>query len=152
MREMKVDAIKDGSVIDHLPPGKALDVIRILHPAPEASVLLGTNLGSAKMGAKDIVKIVNYELSRDELNTLALLAPDATLTIIRDYKIHQKSGVELPSEVNGLFGCPNPKCVTNAEPVETRFKLMTGPAHKLKCHYCEKVYMASEVVETEKHC
>ena len=147
MKEMKVDAIKDGSVIDHLPPGKALEIVKILKPNQSASIVLGTNLVSGKMGLKDIVKIVSHELGRAELNTLALLAPEATLTIIRDYKIYQKSKVELPSQVAALFQCPNPNCITNAEPVESRFHIIPGPPREMRCHYCEKVYRAEDVVE-----
>lgn len=147
MKEMNVDAIKDGSVIDHLPPGKALEIVNILRPAPGTSILIGTNLTSRKMGTKDIVKIVNHELGKDELNTLALMAPEANLTIIRDYKIHQKSQVELPSKVTDLFDCPNSKCITNSEPAKSRFTIIPGQPREMRCHYCEKVYEAEEVIE-----
>ena len=150
MTEMKVDAIKNGSVIDHLPPGKALDIIRFLRIDAGTSILIGTNLSSRKHGTKDILKIENHELSEDEVNTIALLAPAASLTIIRDFKILKKSEVMLPESISGVFLCPNPGCVTNHQKIHTRFLVRQNGDTRLKCGYCEKIYSADEVLPVRK--
>lgn len=146
MTEMKVDAIRNGSVIDHLPPGKALEIIRILNVDPASSLLIGTNLISRKYGTKDILKIENHELSREEVNTIALLAPKASLTIIRDFKVEKKAEVELPETISAILTCPNPHCITNHENMATRFRVSQNSQVKLKCEYCEKIYSSEEVI------
>jgi len=146
MTEMKVDAIKNGSVIDHLPPGKALEIIRYLKVAPDSPILMGTNLCSKKYGTKDILKIENHELTEEELSTIALLAPTASLTIIRDFKVEKKTEVRLPETLKGIFRCPNPNCITNHEKVDTRFRVHSNGRVRLKCGYCEKLYGSDEVI------
>ena len=123
MKELKVTPIKDGTVIDHITPGHALKVLHVLK-IPETtssvvSILMNVN---GKKGKKDIVKIENRELDPKELDKIALIAPKATINIIRDYDVVKKHIVELPNEVVGLTKCSNPTCISNArEPVESRF-------------------------------
>lgn len=146
--EMKVDAIKNGSVLDHLPPGKALEIIRLLKIPAGSPILMGTNLVSRKLGKKDILKVENYELSQEELNTIALLAPDASLTIIRDFKVARKALVRLPETITGIFRCPNPSCVTNHEKIPSSFRTSNGGRIRLKCFYCERRYPSEEVLRS----
>ena len=146
--EMKVDAIKNGSVLDHLPPGKALEIIRLLKINSAAPILMGTNLISKKYGKKDILKIENYELSQEELNTISLLAPQADLTIIRDFKVAKKAQVSLPDTLAAVFNCPNLNCVTNHEKIPTKFKTGNKKGIKLKCLYCERRYTSEEVLKS----
>ena len=145
MMEMKVDAIKNGSVIDHLPPGKALEIIPYLNISSDSPLLIGTNLYSKKYGTKDILKIENHELSGAEVNTIALLAPEASLTIIRDFKILKKTQVELPDTISSILLCPNPGCITNHQKAATRFLVKKNGGIRLKCAYCEKIYSAGEI-------
>ncbi len=147
MKEMKVDAIRNGTVIDHIPAGKAWEVAEILkiHQAP---LLVGVNLISRKYGRKDLIKIEDHELSSREASSIALIAPQASISIIREYEITQKVPVTIPDEITALIVCPNPACVTNAEPVPTRFT--TGGATtenevRVRCVYCEKRYRMTDV-------
>lgn len=145
MKKMKVDAIKDGTVIDHIPGGKATQVLLILNGTGNDPVSLGMNLASSKYGEKDIVKIENHELSAEEVNRIAIIAPTATITIIRDYEIQEKWKVSIPEELDDLVHCPNPACVTNMEKMKTRFEGTGWEPGQYLCHYCEKIYSAEEL-------
>ena len=140
MKELKVTPIKDGTVIDHITPGHALKVLHVLK-IPETtssvvSILMNVN---GKKGKKDIVKIENRELDPKELDKIALIAPKATINIIRDYDVFKKHIVELPNEVVGLTKCSNPTCISNArEPVESRFHVVSRDPLRIKCYYCER--------------
>jgi aspartate carbamoyltransferase regulatory subunit len=140
MKELKVTPIKDGTVIDHISPGHALKVLHVLK-IPETttsvvSILMNVN---GKKGKKDIVKIENRELDPKELDKIALIAPNATINIIREYDVVKKHIVELPNELVGLTKCSNPTCISNArEPVESRFQVVSKDPVRIKCYYCER--------------
>lgn len=140
MKELKVTPIKDGTVIDHITPGRSLKVLHVLK-IPESttsvvSVIINVN---GKKGKKDIVKIENRELDPKEVNKIALLAPKATINIIRGSEVIKKYNVELPKDVVGLAKCANPTCISNArEPVESRFHVISTDPLRIKCYYCER--------------
>ncbi len=140
-KELKVSAIKDGTVIDHIPASKLFKVIDILGLYKiDKQITFGTNLESKKLGKKAIIKISDKFFEEDEINRIALIAPEAKLNIIKDYKVVEKKIVKLPEEITGIVKCVNPKCVTNNEDVTTRFKVLAnGGKVALKCHYCEKI-------------
>ncbi|HAK47057.1 MAG TPA: aspartate carbamoyltransferase regulatory subunit [Spirochaeta sp.] len=143
MKQLKVDAIKDGTVIDHIPGGRAVQVLKILNGSAQDTVSIGMNLLSGKYGRKDIVKIENHELSADEVNRIAIIAPTASITIIRDYEAAEKRKVEIPGELINIAHCPNPNCITNHETISTRFDRHKNPTDdrtEFMCHYCEKIY------------
>lgn len=105
-----VAAIKDGTVIDHIPSNKLFEVVRLLHLENiSSSVMIGYNLKSGKMGDKSIVKIANKFFSDAELNQLSVIAPNVTLCIIRDYEVVEKKCVTLPDEVAGIVKCSQPQ-------------------------------------------
>jgi aspartate carbamoyltransferase regulatory subunit len=143
--KVKVDPIKNGTVIDHIPAGRAQRVLAILKPRSNDIVMLGMNFSSKAMQKKDIVKIEGRELTKNEVNSIALIAPDAKVSIIRDYKVAQKTKVEIPDFIEGLVSCSNPKCITNAEPMQTRFQLISASKRELACQYCERVFTADEM-------
>ena len=144
--QLKVDPIKNGTVIDHIKAGKALQVAEILNiPNSNSEIMIGVNLTSKKMGKKDIIKIENRELSKEEAGSIALISPGATLIIIENYKVVKKFGIEIPEEINQHIICPNSACITNAEAVETRFKLAGKNPIEVRCCYCEKKYFIDEV-------
>jgi len=145
MKQLKVDAIKNGTVIDHIPEGKALAVADILNLSGSNEVMIGINLNSRKVGKKDIIKIENRELSQEEINSIALIAPEATLTIISDFEVIRKARAEIPKSIEGLISCPNPKCITNSERIKTKFKVTDKNPLKVRCYYCEKKYLVEEV-------
>jgi aspartate carbamoyltransferase regulatory subunit len=140
MKELKVTPIKDGTVIDHITPGHALKVLHVLK-IPEStssivSILMNVN---GKKGKKDIVKIENRELDPKELDKIALIAPKATINIIREYDVVKKHTVELPNEVVGIAKCSNPTCISNAhEPVQSRFHVVSKDPLRIKCYYCDR--------------
>jgi len=139
-KELKIPLIKDGSVIDHITAGNAVKVLHILGiPKGTSSVVSVAMNVNSKMGKKDIVKVENRELDPQEVDKIALIAPKATINIIRDYKVAKKHKVELPDEVIGLLSCSNPTCISNArEPVKSRFKVVCKDPPKIKCYYCER--------------
>jgi aspartate carbamoyltransferase regulatory subunit len=141
MKERKVPAIKDGSVIDHIPSRETFRIIRILDPQEfEHPISVTLNLDSKKIGKKGVIKIDNRYLSKKEVNKIAIWAPNATVSIIKNYKIEEKINVKIPQELEGIINCSNPVCVTNREKVSTKFKVLREDPLEVKCHYCEKVF------------
>jgi aspartate carbamoyltransferase regulatory subunit len=137
--ELRISKIRDGTVIDHIPGGQALNVLAILDidGSGGESVSLGMNVASGRLGKKDIVKVEGRELSQDEVDTLSLIAPDATINIIREYDVAEKLRVERPDRVTGVLDCPTRDCITNAdEPVETSFEVHPGA---VRCEYCDTI-------------
>lgn len=137
---LSVSAIKDGTVIDHIPAGNLFKVISILgldHSVNQ--ITFGTNLESKRHGRKAIIKISDRFFKETDINKIALVAPTAKLNIIRDYEVVEKWPVAIPEEITGIARCMNPKCVTNNEKVTTRFRVIPSPRISLKCHYCEKI-------------
>ena len=143
--EYVVSAIKNGTVIDHIPPRSLFKVISILGlKESNAQITFGNNLDSKKHGKKAIVKITDKFFDDDEVNKIALVAPEAKLNTIRDYHVVEKREVKVPYEVTGIVRCVNPKCITNNEKITTKFYVTARKPVTLKCHYCEKM------VEQEK--
>jgi aspartate carbamoyltransferase regulatory subunit len=138
--ELKVSAIENGTVIDHIPSKNVFQVVRILNLSEaEDLVLFGTNLESRKMGKKGIVKVSNMFFKPDEINKIALVAPNATLIVIRNFGVVDKKKVEVPDTVEKIVKCFNPNCITNNEQISTLFTVIDKQDLKLRCHYCEKI-------------
>lgn len=146
-KELKVSAIKNGTVIDHIPAHNLFKVISLLCLADIPNqITFGTNLESHKLGRKSIIKVADKFFADDEINKIALVAPQAKLNIIRDYEVIEKKQVTIPDEVVGYVRCFNPKCITNHEHITTRFSVVSKEPLELKCHYCEKVTSEKEMV------
>ncbi len=139
-KKLKVSAIKDGTVIDHIPARNLFKVITILGlDKIENQITFGTNLESEKLGSKAIIKVSDKFFEDDEINKIALIAPHAKLNIIRNYTVTEKRVVEIPSQINGIVRCFNPKCITNNEAITTKFAVVSKTPMALKCHFCEKI-------------
>jgi len=139
-KQLSVSAIQDGTVIDHIPAKNLFKVIQILGlDHIDNQVTFGTNLESKRLGSKAIIKIAGVFFEEEDINRIALVAPDAKLNIIRDYEVVEKSVVEVPDEIRGIAKCMNPKCITNYESVKTKFRVVVKNPVSLKCHYCEKI-------------
>lgn len=139
-KQLQVSAIKDGTVIDHIPAKDLFKVIEILNLSDSPKPMtIGSNLESNKLGRKAIIKVSDYFFHDDEINKIAVVAPNAKLNVIRDYQVVEKKVVELPDSIVGIIKCINPKCVTNHEQVTTRFTVVDKENVALKCHYCEKI-------------
>lgn len=138
--KLEVSAIKDGTVIDHIPADKLFKVINILKLNEiDKTITFGTNFESKKLGKKAIIKLSDVFFKDSDINRIALVAPEAKLNIIKEYKVVEKKVVEVPSEINGIISCVNPKCITNHEKVSTRFEVVDKKQIKLRCHFCEKI-------------
>jgi aspartate carbamoyltransferase regulatory subunit len=139
-KELKVSAIKNGTVIDHITPGKVFEVARILGLEDFSAVVsIAMNVSSGKSGRKDIIKIENRELSTGEVDRISLVAPNATVNIIKEYEVIEKKHVGVPHEIVGILPCPNKNCVTQFEPVQTKFLLESSDPLRIRCYYCERV-------------
>jgi len=138
--QLKVSAIKNGTVLDHIPAHNIFQVIDILDLVHASNpVTIGVNLESKSLGRKGIIKITDRFFADEELGRIALAAPDATVNVIKDYQVVEKKKIELPATVVGIAKCSNPMCVTNRQAVTTRFTtIKDGEKVKLLCHYCEK--------------
>ncbi|MDX9929234.1 MAG: aspartate carbamoyltransferase regulatory subunit [Bacteroidales bacterium] len=139
-KQLSVSAIQNGTVIDHIPAKNLFKVIQILGlDHIDNQITFGTNLESKRLGKKAIIKIAGIFFEEEDINRIALVAPDAKLNIIRDYEVVDKHVVEVPDVIRGIARCVNPKCVTNYESVTTKFRVVTKKPVSLKCHYCEKI-------------
>jgi len=148
-KELKVSALENGTVIDHIPSNRLFTAIRILKLETVSNpVYFGTNMNSQKYGSKGIIKVSDRYFGREEINKIALVAPTASLIEIKDYKVVSKYTVETPSEVRSIVKCFNPKCITNHQAVPTQFKVFTDDKGllKLQCHYCEKTTTQENMV------
>ena len=140
-KELVVSALENGTVLDHIPAENVYKALNILNlKGVESQITIGINLASKIYGRKGIIKIADKFFEDEELNKLSLIAPKATINIIRDFKVVEKKTLETPEEVVGIAKCKNPKCVTNHQPIKTRFAtIQNGDEISLKCHYCEKI-------------
>ncbi len=145
-KEMMVAAIENGTVLDHIPSERLFDVVSLLHlDKMSNAITIGFNLKSAAMGSKSIIKIANKYFTAEELNQLSAVAPDITLCVIKDYEIIEKRPLTIPEELVGIVRCPNPKCITNNEPMRTRFRSVATDKRIIRCCYCNRDVERKEV-------
>lgn len=138
-KELQVAALENGTAIDHIPPDKLFKVAHLLElEQMNNTITIGNNFFSKKMGRKGMIKIADKFFEQDEINRIALIAPNVILNEIRDYDVVRKYAVSLPDEVVGLVKCNNPKCITNNEPMPTRFDVIDKENGTIKCRYCER--------------
>lgn len=139
-KKLEVSAIKDGTVIDHIPAEKLFRVVNILNLNDlEGTITFGTNFKSDRLGKKAIIKLSDVFFKDRDINRIALVAPQAKLNIIKDFKVVEKKIVEVPDEMEGIVKCVNPKCITNHESVLTKFTVVDKANIQLRCSYCEKI-------------
>jgi aspartate carbamoyltransferase regulatory subunit len=145
--EMKVTGLRNGTVIDHIDSEATFQVANLLEVEKEANmVLVGMNLDSDHLGHKGLIKIENRKLTPDEVNKIALIAPHATLNIITNYRVTEKSKVRLPEIIERIVKCFNPRCVTNEQPIDTRFEVINTSPPALRCTYCERVMRGKDIL------
>jgi aspartate carbamoyltransferase regulatory subunit len=139
-KQLSVSAIQNGTVIDHVPANNLFKVIQILGlDHIDNQITFGTNLESKKLGRKAIIKISGIYFEDEDINRIALVAPEAKLNIIKDYEVIEKRVVVVPDSITGIAKCMNPKCITNFESVTTRFRVVSKKNVALRCHYCDKI-------------
>lgn len=140
-KRVEVTAIENGTVIDHIPAGSLFKIINILGLENETNrITFGTNLVSKRMGTKAIIKINERFCKQEEINRIAIVAPMAVVNIIKNYEVVEKRIVNVPETIEGFVTCANPKCITNNEPMSTKFTVIRGKDNEisLRCRYCEK--------------
>lgn len=146
-KEMQVAALENGTAIDHIPPEQVFKVVSLLGlDRLTNKVTIGNNLNSNKMGTKGIIKIADRFFEEDEINRIALVAPNVNLNIIKNFEVVDKKEVTLPEEINEIVKCNNPKCISNNEPMKTRFHVIDKEKVELQCHYCEIKIRKEDVI------
>lgn len=131
-----VSPIENGTVLDHLPPGKGVMIAKMLGLMEGGVVIVGQNLRSTKYGKKDLVKAENRFLTEEECSKIALVAPNATVNIIRDSVIKEKRNITAPDLVEGVALCANANCITNKEHVQPRLRTLSRTPTVMVCTYC----------------
>ena len=136
---LQVAALKNGTVIDHIPSDKLFTVVNLLGLIDtDLNMTIGNNLESKKWGKKGIIKVADRFFTDEEISRLSVVSPNVKLNIIRNYEVVEKKQVSMPEELKGIVKCNNPKCITNNEPMTTIFHVIDKENGILKCHYCEK--------------
>ena len=152
MSEMRrVTAIRNGTVIDHIPSGNAMQVIRILRINTDRAtpVSLVMNVPSDKLGRKDVLKIEDRELDQEDLDRLALIAPSASIAIIRNHAVAEKMRVELADDLLNIAKCSFSNCITKSprEPLPQRMKVVSREPLEVRCYYCGRGQEIDELIE-----
>ncbi len=145
-KELQVAALENGTASDHIPSEAVFKVVSLLQLQKLSNrITIGNNLKSSKMGKKGIIKVSNKFFREDEINRIALVAPNVNLNIIRNFEVVEKKKVVLPDEIIEIVKCNNPKCITNNEPMRTRFHVIDKEMVELQCHYCELKIKKEEI-------
>ena len=146
-KELQVAALENGTAIDHIPPEQLFKVAHLIGLSSMSNrITFGNNLESKKMGSKGVIKIADKFFEEDEINRIALIAPNVILNIIRDYEVVEKKYVCLPDELVGMVKCNNPKCITNNEYMPTHFYVTDKTIGTIKCRYCERKINKEDIV------
>ncbi|MGQ9719376.1 MAG: aspartate carbamoyltransferase regulatory subunit [Nitrososphaerales archaeon] len=148
-KEQLVRKIKEGTVLDHVEQGRALQVLQALNIDGKNGniVTVAMNVSSKKLRKKDIIKIENRFLKPEETNRIALIAPKATVNLIRDYQVFEKRKVEIPDTFVNVFKCPNPTCISNSnEPVSHIINVVRKNPPLLRCRYCGRLLSPNELI------
>jgi len=139
--ELLVRRIREGTVIDHIDVGmglKVLDALRI-DGGDGSLITVALNVPSGKFKKKDIIKVEDKFLKDDDTNKLAVIAPKATINMIKDYRLVEKRRVSLPNEIDRIFRCSNPDCITNStERIESVMDVVDRAGRILRCRYCAR--------------
>jgi aspartate carbamoyltransferase regulatory subunit len=148
--ELRVMKIREGTVIDHINSGTALSVLRILGLTGKGEnvVTIAMNVPSKKLGRKDIVKVEERVLNSEEADKIALIAPKATINIIRDYSVVAKQKTKLPQVIRGIVKCDNLSCISNGhEPIQPTFFVEREDPLRLRCYYCNRIMDKGDVLK-----
>lgn len=145
-KELEVAALENGTVIDHIPSDRLFEVVALLGlDKLSTNITIGNNFKSQKYGKKGIIKIADVYFREEELNKIALIAPNAKINIIRDYHVIEKREVTLPDLLVDIVKCGNPKCITNNEPMKTVFFVTDKEGLSIKCQYCERSFLKKDI-------
>lgn len=144
-KDLQVAALKEGSVIDHIPVDKLFTLVQMLQLEKcTEPVTIGNNLESKKCDKKGIIKVSGKFFTDEELSRLAVVCPNMKLTVIRDYEVVEKRDIALPNILKDVVKCTNPVCITNNEPMHTIFNVEASN-NVVKCHYCGKTQVIGDI-------
>ena len=143
-KHLKVEAIEQGTVIDHIAPGQGIKILKFFELSKgRQRITIGLNLPTYSGEHKDLIKIENTVFDQNQANQLALFAPQATINLIENFEVVRKFKVAIPEQIAGVLSCPNSNCISHNEPVDSRFNIkQQSSVVKLKCHYCEKSFIS----------
>lgn len=134
---MRVDAVNNGIVIDHIESGKAMEIYRLISLDDlDCTVAILKNVPSSKMGRKDIIKIdcrmdINFDV-------LGYISPNVTVDVIKDGVVSEKKHIDLPETLIDILKCKNPRCITSVEQeIHHIFKLTDREHRVYRCIYCD---------------
>lgn len=150
--KLKIDKISKGSVIDHIDAGYALTILNLTGIDESKNLMtIGVNVSSKKYATKDIIKIENVFLNKTQMQQISILSPNATISLIENYKVIEKKKVKLPQIIKKLILCINQTCISNSdEPIDTEFLVLVEKPLKIQCVYCGRIYKLEEIVFTSK--
>lgn len=147
VKELQVAALCNGTAIDHIPSNVLFKVVSLLKLESIGDrITIGNNLESHKSGLKGIIKVADRFFEEHEINKLAVVAPNIVLNVIKNYEVVEKRKAELPDTIHDIVKCKNPKCITNNEPMSTRFLVTEKEKVTLRCHYCD-IKMRQDEIE-----
>ncbi|HLC36628.1 MAG TPA: aspartate carbamoyltransferase regulatory subunit [archaeon] len=147
--DYRLKSIDNGTAIDHIPKGKALQLVNVLEIGEEITFTMAVNVPSKRVGRKDIILIEGKELNEKEFAKIGLIAIGSTINIVRNKKVIEKFTAKIPKEANGIIKCNNPNCITNIEKINTKFKINSSPL-EAKCGYCERFMKEEEILKQIK--
>ena len=150
LNQLLVRRIKEGTVIDHIVPGKAFNVLKTLNITGKEGniVTVALNVPSSKKTKKDIIKVENRFLENSDTDKIALISPHATINIIKDYKVAQKRKIQVPDSITGIFKCTNINCISNEEKgIIPTIIVLDKTKIILKCKYCTRLINMNEIEE-----
>ncbi len=144
---LQVPAICNGSVIDHIPVDKLMKVVQLLGlDRLELPITIGQNFASKKLGKKGLIKVEDKHFTQDEVNKLALVTPQVVINVIKEYRVVEKIQTILPDEITGIVQCTNPKCISNNEPMQSKFNVIDRHKGVLHCRYCNRKIERDEII------
>ena len=147
--KLKIEKIRKGTVIDHIDEGYALTIIELTGLAESPNLItIGVNVPSKKFQKKDIIKIENVFLNEVQMQQISILSPNATISLIDNYKVIEKKKVKIPEIIKKLIICQNKTCISNSEkePIDTEFQVLEKKPLKIQCVYCDRIYKLDEII------
>ncbi|MFX1276974.1 MAG: aspartate carbamoyltransferase regulatory subunit [Promethearchaeota archaeon] len=150
---LKIGRINKGTVIDHIDAGYAITILSLtgLEKSPNL-MTIGVNVSSNKYHKKDIIKIENVFLNEVQMQKIAILSSNATISLIDNYKVIEKKKVKLPEIIKKLILCVNKTCISNSEkePIDSEFSVLVEKPLKIQCVYCDRIYNLDEITFSSK--
>lgn len=147
--KLKILKIKKGTVIDHIDAGFALTIMELIGLEEAQNLMtIGVNIESKKYGKKDIIKIENIFLTEPQMQQIAIIAPNVTMSLIENYKVIDKKKLKLPKTIKKLIVCPNITCISNSnkEPINSEFIVLEEKPLRLQCAYCDRLLNLDQIV------